>query len=183
MHLGALVALAEVGIGINLAFGVVRQFRDWSRGVMLTATTATCASMEAALAEFRAKGQSNSVRDAVEYDKWFASISSAINLVALVLAIASSFGLFWFIYYVADHAEGDCGYFCKRAVCAAAIGPVLLSSLVIFGLYGYVRWQLRKIRKRHGELVGLLKSIDLPIQPTDPGNGSQPPTTPDSKLQ
>ena len=167
--------MAEVGIGINLAFGVVRQFRDWSRGVLLAATTATCASMEAALAEFRAKGQSNSVRDAVEYDKWFASISSAINLVALVLAMVSSFGLFWFIYYVADHADGDCGYSCKRAVCVAALGPVMLSSLAIFGFYGYVRLKLRKISKRHGELVGLLKSIDLPIQPTDPGNGSQPP--------
>ncbi len=180
MHLGALVALAEVGIGINLAFGVVRQFRDWSRNGLLDTTKAACASMEAAIAELRAKGQSHSVLKAVEYDKWFEAMSTLINQLASAAAMACSLALFLFIYYVADHPDADCGYLCKRTICFMAIGPVLLSWLCIASLHGYVRFQLHRISKQHGHLIQFVKSLDLPISPTDPGGtpGSEPPKTP-----
>jgi hypothetical protein len=169
MHFGALVALAEVGIGINLAFGVLKQFRDWARNALLGTTKATCASMEAAIAEFRAKGQNLSVREAVQYAETFENRTNRINQAASALAILSSLGLYGFIYYVADHADEVCDYWCKRGVCIASLGPMLLSWLAIVALYSYVRARLFLISKKHSQLVEFMKSLNLPIQPTDPG--------------
>jgi hypothetical protein len=175
MHLGALVALAEVGIGFNLAFTVVRQFRDWLRTELLAYTKAACGKMEAGLAEFKAKGQSLSVQQAIAYDRWFETSTARISTISGGAALVAGVALMMFLYYVADHADDLCAHMWRNIVSAGALAPIVLSWLLIALLYAGVRVRLALVLWKHGQLLVLWKSVDLPIQPTDPDNGSNPP--------
>ncbi len=178
MDLGALNGLAEVGVGINLAFGIVRQFRESLRDNFTRNANDISSRMSTALAEVGAAGQQDklqSSRQAKISAEQFEAFSVKLSAVFTVLALVAGTLLIGFMYFAADHGEAKCGLLAKNTVTFLAVAPVIIWAAILGVVYHRVYKKILSLADHDGHALDIINALKLPIQPTDPGTGSEPP--------
>jgi hypothetical protein len=115
------------------------------------------------------------VQRAIAHDHFFETATARISALSGLAALFAGLALIGFLYYVADHADDVCAKMWRNIIVAVAIAPIVCSWLLLGALFGYVRVRVAWVLWQHGQLLALWKSVDAPIQPTDPDNGSTPP--------
>jgi hypothetical protein len=176
MNLGALSSLAEVGIGINLAFGFVSQFRDRWQASLADAVERTTSTARLAAQEIRAQGELPASKWAATCKGLFARAASLLSVVFTGLSLAAAIALIGFLYYVIDHSTAACPLLYKRSILGLAVGPVFAWLALLTLLYVFIRASLFVMALHDKRFMGVFKGLRVNIQPIDPGAGaSQPP--------
>lgn len=167
MHLGALSSLAEVGIGVNLAFSAVGHFRRWLEELVQKGVTAATAKVGTALAEL--DGKPRSIERIEQMAPRFCTRAAAIQKTFILFAVLSAIALTGFLAYAAVHGNDPCTDWMLAPTMLLVAGPIGLWVLVLGGDYLVVRFRLwwiafderRSIRKVR-ELLG------SSVRPTEP---------------
>jgi hypothetical protein len=169
--LTSLSSLAEVGIGVNLAFGLIRDvreglFRRRQRDIERTVVRLTDQVQETAdKLELAAPLDLKSTLEPVmEIEKVLAKIGSAVDVafksIATACAVLLAAGLWlapWF-----GHVKLS-SFACSSIAAALAFGPLALASLVLFLAYSV---GVSRLEKKEETISGVLAR--LKVVPTTP---------------
>jgi hypothetical protein len=173
MQLGALCSLVEVGVGLNLAFGVVQQFRlrlnEHLKRVTLSASLRIQVDLQNALAKVDAANARIAVAsaDADAINEAFDSFTTRhqekfviLAVVASVLLVISVPGLAWF-------GTHDCGVCPLILFSFLALAPVGLWGGILICRYAVARFGLFTLRREHERDLKAYNKLSVhPKKPT-----------------
>lgn len=194
MQLGAISSLVEVGIGLNLAFGVVQQFRDrlsdHLRKVVLAASSELSLELQGFFAQAQLQNNEHVERTVEDADKVYKDFDSfttrnqdgfvTFAVVASALLIGSLPAISWWNTH-------PCAGLWLIAASVLGVGPVGSWGFVLICRFLSAKSRLEDLRKVHErdleawkklyKDVGAKKTLVNPKQPTSgpPTAGSSPP--------
>jgi hypothetical protein len=166
MQLVALSSLAEVGIGLNLAFGTIRHVRKWL-GVVLTSDIEQCVTRLAGILSAYPQYKKPVIL-AKAFDAWFRRWAPWVERASMVLALASAVGLLYLLVLIARDGGVRCSPMAACYVATMVTGPILFAWVTIGGMYLFARGVLEVTVRRYESLIGKIKELEQSINPTDP---------------
>jgi hypothetical protein len=167
MQFGALGSLAEVGVGINLAFGIVQQFRQRLRDQLFEKVEDARLRMEVALAEANLNGDVGEKLE--EIGASFGAWTTVWERWFMRSAICAGFVLIAFLAYMARHNGDRCDPMYTWFVLSFAVGPVLVWWCALWARHQSALRDLDELEKRHTEEINTYKKLAArSIIPTNP---------------
>jgi len=187
MQWSALTSIAEVGIGLNLAFGAVTQFREHLRGLVDRRSEAVVTLIEAelhtALAAIGAEGDlsaSEGMLEVTGLQRRFVNTTLSVTWFIAVAAVAA-IALFVLLVVVAWPGSERCSIWILVLAVVGAAGPVGGWAAWLGIKYVWFTRSVRSIERRHKAMLASLKEVEkIIVKPTPPNQGSSgaPPPEP-----
>jgi hypothetical protein len=176
MRLGDTHVLAEVGVGINLAFATIQSFRAWLLDRVNRDVEAAAAFIEGSISEVPGipKG-GRSVREARNVAQAFKAETVAFENRFIAASIVAVVALISYIASATAYAGVD--------VPAWAVFPVLVADVGAVGTWGFLlglryldaRLDLRQIEHGCRDGVAFIKKeLEAKVEPTDPSTSMRP---------
>jgi len=174
MQLGALCSLVEVGVGLNLAFGVVQQFRvrlnEHLRKVTLGAASRIQIDLQNALAKLQVADSRIAAAsvDAGAINEAFDSFTTRHQEKFVVLAVVASVLLVISVPALAWFGAHDCGILPLILFSFLALAPVGLWGGILISKYAVARFSLFTLRREHERDLKAYKKLGSvhPKKPT-----------------
>jgi hypothetical protein len=159
MRFGDTHVLAEVGVGINLAFGTIQSFRKWLIERVNDQLDRTAVRIAASLAEIKDSQASNgaSARRAEEVARLFKSASGAFEVNFITLAFCAVSILIAYLLCATIWADVECPWQVALVLLLTDIGAVGLWSLLLGSAYMESRASLIQIEQECEAGVAFVK--------------------------
>lgn len=174
MEMGSMTSLAEVGVGLNLAFGLIKGVRERLSGLLRPRLERAKDSVVAALTECMKLDVDRS-RIGVQVsdiEQAFQDRSNFVERVGVVLAFSVAVGLVYFLYEAAlepVRAVSDRWAAFMFVLVWLAIGTSFLGQVVVFLL---AVWKMRLWRKTLVDGAQALNKVLITPTPVDNGADS-----------
>ena len=175
MRIDALSHLADAGIAINFAFGILEHYRGFITERVTKSLGTTADGLKAiVLDRFAEKSEAVQVESAI-----ISSIPAALSRrttwcqqVCLALAISCVIALVLFLSCAAIHGEASCTRLSPQTwtliVLSLATGPIVLCVVIMSALYCLARLALWQLKRRYKIISDFTKKAS--IVPTEPGS-------------
>jgi hypothetical protein len=182
MNLGALDAIIEVGIGLNVGFGVMQQFRerlsDHLRGVTRDCSLRIEGKLQAVLTQLGANPNGRVHEDIVRAGKLssgFDKFSTTHQHKFVWLAVLATLLLVGMLPWISICGNEECPLWKLIVVESIAVGPSLAWAGTLGLYYLVVRGGLKWIDRRNDrDSQAYEKLIMLSVHPSNPTKGSEP---------
>ena len=172
MHLGALCALVEVGIALNMAFGVVQTFRNWLRDHVSGSVKRASMRIRLDLADIDAGPVSNGtipIERVQKIEDAFVHRTARCQPYFVALAILTALGQILILAYIAPRVDEPCDVTWVPWVTLLAVGPIGLWWGLVGAYYARTTGQLLWIEYEYRHGIEMVRQLTAgAVQPTEP---------------
>ncbi len=177
MRIESLTHLADAGIAVNFAFGILEHYRGFITARVRASLVATADGLRAiVLDRFTSDSaaiQNETAKIAVVPAK-LERRTSWCQRTCLVLAVICVIGLILLLVCAAVNGERECSRLAPWTwtliVLAMATGPIVLCVLLMSSYYAVARIALWRLQSKYKIISEFTKNVS--ITPTDPGSGA-----------
>lgn len=171
MEMNALNSLAEVGVGLNLAFGLIQNVRRVLMGLLVAQVTKKVSSIKAILSEAVILNGHNPAKTAVKIDdieQRFCNWSKNAEWFFVALAFLVAISLICFLFEAAISPDKEISSVWAIVTLVILLAPIMLSALWQGGLFGYTLFRLSQRENEYRNALDLLSGSITPTSPDDP---------------
>jgi hypothetical protein len=175
MEMSALNSLAEVGVGVNLAFSVIKSVREIltvrlifsldSKMVYLKATLSDLCKKNGASIQPKDDSSSQMVQEIMDVKQLTETIFSKSEKIFLILSLVSSFSLIYFLFESALNPTKQIESYWAVITLGVVVLPTILNYTIQYAAYTYASWA---INRKSSALMKAISIIRQSIEPTAP---------------
>jgi hypothetical protein len=180
MEMGALNSLSEVGVGLNLAFGLIGGVRERLISLLKSKFEKKLDVIKTTIQDSPAYSEGTSrhvIVTAADLQERFSRVSDSAVEFFVVVAFVVSMGLIIFLSMSAQHPTAPISDRWAWIVLALVILPLVGSSVFQGVCYAVASRSLRKIERNVSGVAGLVSNAS--VCPAPPEGG---PVSPDKQL-
>lgn len=171
MEMSHLNSLAEVGVGVNMAFSLLAGVRDGFRNLFLRKVASKIGNVTILLSE---AGASEGLRRVVEKtevaSRYHDAVSTAINKITQAIAVLMVFAFVYFLNEAANNPAKIIAPYWGPTVSVLVFLPIIISASLHLAAYAVVRGWLRFVLRRYENYARVKEEIcNAEVQPTPPG--------------
>lgn len=163
-------SLAEVGVGVNLAFGLIRGLRESLLVVFNNKLQTQVSKIQANLNEcVGSNGDSSAIAVRVDDIKQSYSVwGQRLTGIMVVVALLSTLCLVWFLCESAKDSQRVVSTQWAYVALAFTVGPIVLAAIIQSALYLIARIRLWRRLDRYDNFLAVAKGSEIIINPKTP---------------
>lgn len=170
MEISAINSLAEVGVGVNLAFSLIKGIRDHFGGLFKKRLDRVVETAQITLAEipFSNFSPSQIAVDVSDIEQKFDKREDATTRLLAALAVAAAIVDIWILYRSAMDQHMEVSSWNAGLAVALAVGPILLSLLINLAIYKWTIFWLDRELDKYDTFAKVAMQMKVKITPAEP---------------